>query len=72
MKVVLSVIALFFVTFIAHPTPCESLKCYECSGNKVCGEKQTNDIVECAGKCVSYINENGNGKQKKIYLNLFN
>lgn len=71
MILVPSVIALFFVAFIIQPTPGESLKCYECAGNKSCGRRSTDLIVNCAGKCLSYLHEHGNGKQK-LDLNLFN
>lgn len=63
-----SVIVLLCVALIAYPTPCESLKCYECSGKKSCGQRQTDHIVDCAGKCVSYLNEDGNGKEKYISI----
>jgi hypothetical protein len=59
------VITLLFVAFINYPTPCESLKCYECSGNKSCGQGQTDHVVDCAGKCMSYLNEDDSGKTKK-------
>jgi len=65
---VLSVFVLLFVVLITYPTSCESLKCYECSGNKLCGKKETDHIIDCAGKCVSYLNENGNGKEKSILI----
>ena len=48
-----SVIALFVVAFIQQPTPVESLKCYQFSADH---------IVECAGQCLSYLRENGNGE----------
>jgi hypothetical protein len=68
MMFVLSVIALLFVAFITQPTPCESLKCYECSGNKSCGRKQNDRIIDCAGKCLSYLNEDANGKGKNSFI----
>jgi hypothetical protein len=67
MILVLSVTALLFFTFSTYPTSCESLKCYECSRNKSCGKKQTDRIVDCAGKCVSYLDEDSNGKEKKNF-----
>jgi hypothetical protein len=57
-----SAIALLFITvFITYPTPCKSLKCYDCSESKSCGQGETDRIVDCAGKCM--ISHN-NGKTK--------
>ena len=36
--------------------------------NKLCGQRQTDNIVDCVGKCVSYLNEDDNGKEKKTFL----
>jgi hypothetical protein len=66
MVLVSSVIALLFFSFITKPTPGESLKCYECAGNQSCGKRSTDRLVNCAGKCLSYLDEQDNGKQKKI------
>jgi len=70
MILVSSVIALLFVAFLTQPTPGESLKCYECAGNKSCGRKSTDRIVDCAGKCLSYLHEYDNGTQKLILIYL--
>lgn len=69
MMFVLSVIALLFVAFITQPTPCESLKCYECSGHISCGQGQTDLMVECSGKCMVYRNQYDSGKRKKKQMN---
>lgn len=53
MRFIPSVIVLFVLALIRQPIPCESLKCYELSVDRV---------VECAGKCLSYLDENDNGK----------
>ena len=67
MTVVPSVIVLLFFAFITYPTVCESLKCYECSGKKSCGgQGHTDHIVECAGKCMIYQNDDDDGKEKYL------
>ena len=58
-----SVLVLLFNIF-TYPTTCESLKCYECSGNVSCGYEEFSPIIDCAGKCTSYRNEDDNGKEK--------
>jgi hypothetical protein len=62
MILVSSVIALLFVVFFTQPTPGESLKCYECAESKSCGQRSTDRLVDCAGKCLSYLHEHNNGK----------
>ncbi|CAF3841311.1 unnamed protein product [Rotaria sordida] len=55
-----AVVILLFAAFITYPTICKSLKCYECSGDQSCGHGKTHHIVDCAGKCMIYQNENNN------------
>jgi hypothetical protein len=69
MILVPSAIVLIFVAFITYPTSCESLKCYECSGNKLCGYGKNDHIVDCAGKCMSYQSNDDNGKKKIMNFN---
>ena len=35
----------------------EGLKCYECSEHIPCGQGQADLMVDCAGKCMVYLNE---------------
>ncbi|CAF0875207.1 unnamed protein product [Rotaria sordida] len=56
-----AVVILLFAAFITYPTICKSLKCYECSEDQSCGHGKTHHIVDCAGKCMIYQNENNNG-----------
>ena len=64
MVLVSSVFALLLVCLITKPTPGESLKCYECADNQSCGEGSTDRLVNCAGKCLSYLDKQDNGKQR--------
>jgi hypothetical protein len=51
-----------FLLFTIYPSPCESLKCYECTGHISCGEGQTGLMVDCAEKCMVYRNQDDQGK----------
>lgn len=64
MKLVSSVIVLLFAALITHPTICESVKCYECIGKKSCGQGESDHVVDCTGKCMTFLNENDDGKKK--------
>jgi hypothetical protein len=59
------------ILFTIYSIPCESLKCYECSGHVPCGQGQTDLLVECSGKCMVYRNENDGGKKNKIDFDFY-
>ncbi len=59
----------FTLLVIIYLIPCESLKCYECSGHISCGQGQTDLMVECSGKCMVYRNQYDSGKRKKKQMN---
>jgi hypothetical protein len=52
--------------FTIYSLPCESLKCYECTGHVPCGQGQASLIVDCAGKCMVYQNQYDNGKKINV------
>ncbi|CAF3670061.1 unnamed protein product [Rotaria sp. Silwood1] len=51
----------FILFFTAYLNPCETLKCYECTGYIPCGQGETHLMVDCAGKCMVYRNQYDGG-----------
>ncbi|CAF3657761.1 unnamed protein product [Rotaria sp. Silwood1] len=51
----------FILFFTAYLNPCETLKCYECTGHIPCGQGETHLMVDCAGKCMVYRNQYDGG-----------
>ncbi|CAF3072634.1 unnamed protein product [Rotaria sp. Silwood2] len=51
----------FILFFTIYLVPCETLKCYECTGHIPCGQGETHLMVDCSGKCMVYRNQYDGG-----------
>lgn len=47
----------FLVLCAIYSLRSECLKCYECSEYIPCGQGQADVMVDCAGKCMVYLNQ---------------
>lgn len=53
---------ILYLLFTIYSIPCESLKCYECTGHVPCGQGQTDLMVDCSGICMVYLNSFDSGE----------